>query len=68
MQSAAVMGMRLSGLGAAWTLPPSEAMELVAKSQAEFAEASRRISLSLLDGAMPGIAGPSGRDGGDTGA
>jgi hypothetical protein len=55
MQSAAVMGMRMSGLGAAWAMPPSEALELMTKSQVEFAEASRRVSLALLEGALPGV-------------
>jgi hypothetical protein len=55
MQSAAVMGMRMSGLGAAWAMPPSEALELMTKSQVEFAEASRRVSLALLEGALPRV-------------
>ena len=55
MQSAAIMGMRLSGLGAAWTMPPSQAMELVTKSQMEFAEASRKMSLALLEQAVPHV-------------
>ncbi|KPQ14942.1 MAG: hypothetical protein HLUCCA09_02475 [Rhodobacteraceae bacterium HLUCCA09] len=53
MQSAAIMGMRMSGLGAAWSMPPSEALDLVTKSQAEFAEASRRMSLALLEQTIP---------------
>ncbi|RDC73098.1 hypothetical protein DLJ49_08265 [Rhodovulum sp. 12E13] len=53
MQSAAIMGMRMSGLGAAWMMPPSEALELVTKSQVELAEASRRMSVALLEQAVP---------------
>jgi hypothetical protein len=52
-QSAAIMGMRMSGVGAAWAMPPSEAVELVARKQVEFAEASRRMSLALLEQATP---------------
>ena len=48
-QSAAMMGLRMSGMGAAWALPPSEAMELIARKQVAFAEASRRMSLAMLE-------------------
>lgn len=53
MQSAALMGMRMSGVGASWAMPPSEAMDLVAKSQAEFAEATRKMSLAMLEKTIP---------------
>jgi len=65
MQSAAMMGMRLSGLGASWTMPPSEAMDLVARSQAELAEATRKMSLVMLEQTVPVAADrPTGRDDG----
>ncbi|MEE4121453.1 MAG: hypothetical protein V2I65_20855 [Paracoccaceae bacterium] len=64
MQSAAIMGMRMSGLGAAWSMPPSEALELVTKSQVELAEASRRMSLALLERAVPQVP-DRGQGGGD---
>jgi len=65
MQSAAVMGMRMSGLGASWAMPPSEAMELLARNQAEITEASRKMSALMLGRALPGAREPAADEGRD---
>ncbi len=60
MQSTAVMAMRMSGLGASWAMPPSEAMELVARNQANIVEASRKMTLLMMEGAVPALRGTEG--------
>lgn len=62
MQSAAMMGLRMSGLGASWAMPPSEALDLMARSQADIAEATRKMSLMMLEQAVPAPADRQRRD------
>lgn len=52
-QSCAVMGLRVAGMAGAWSMPPSEAIHMVAEKQADFAEAGRKMTQAMLAGVAP---------------
>lgn len=50
-QTAAIAGMRFSGVSSTWMMAPSEALERTSVAQAEIARASQKMSLALLEAA-----------------
>lgn len=50
-QNAAITGMRMGGLAGEWMRTPTEIMESASQAQAEFALATKKISLAMLEAA-----------------
>ncbi|MEM1431845.1 MAG: hypothetical protein AAGG09_20495 [Pseudomonadota bacterium] len=50
-QTVAITGLRMSGVASSWMMAPSDAMEAVSEAQVEFALATKKASLAMLDAA-----------------
>ena len=46
-QSAAIIGMRMSGVASSWAMPPSEALDLLTRTQMDMAASARKMSEAL---------------------